>query len=235
MELADALSRLPAKAIPRVLETLHAIRQRATAGEAVKVPLATFHMRGSREFTGWLLDLGKDREADYVLIQLAPGDRSIPDSLSYLSVGDLSAITIHEAACCAHLFSFGRLDGPAWDSSIKREPVQRLELKRRLAAIGEELSGQIGRGVTCEAPWDSLSNDPDTNARIAGLLDDVAANLKDIAASSLGKDALRVVKGLRLIAGEWSALSLKGGVLQIPVTPKPDLRTRDQLRVLLEK
>jgi hypothetical protein len=229
-EQEKALLQLPAKPVSVILEELHAIRQRAAAGEDVIVPLVTLHLHGGRDLPGWIIDLAEDRRGKAVLFH-SPGPdirRPDPDAL-YLDPGHIQAITVHNAGQVAHLLSFGKIKAPPGVP-----PPTKLELRRKLEALGTAVAEATGAALAFEASLEGVADGEPMRA-LLGLAVDASEALKEVARDDLGREGLAKLKRVLVSAAAEPSVTQSGGVLAVrgPVDGKAGL-SRSDLRKGIE-
>jgi hypothetical protein len=225
-ELA-ALRQLPAKGVETVLEELGALRRREKAGEALRIPLVTLHLRTGRDLQGFVLDVVEHRPSSSRLVLLhQPGsDPRRPEyDATYLAASSIEAVTVHDAVS----LSKAPADAPA--------PPSRLELKRQLAALQAELRERLGTPIEVDAQWDSAPDEGEGQRTLADLVSLAGDELRGLAKEALGRDALKAnVQRIRLNVGKTPGVAVSNGTLAIATTASwPDRMTRDNLKRLLE-
>lgn len=207
-------ARDPADVLARAVKVS---RERRAANRPA--PRVTLLLASGREVTGELIDLASTASRAAISLALEPrgplaSDRRTSDVL-YVDVQRIEGVVLHDADDVAAALAPEAML-PAG------EPTGKLQLRRRLAELGAELAGVLGRAPALEADVDAISGVPHGLAALAQLLDQTAAALRQITADDTGRRAVREqVTALRFEVGPPRGVRRDGTILKLAV-PAPD-------------
>lgn len=199
------LSRLPAKHIAAVFEELAARLRRR---EPAPLPRMTLDIGPRTIERCELLATTEDRDAMTLLV--TGGDGYAAMDVTYVPVAAIRAVTIHCTSETLHHLGFGALRVRSGDA-----PPSPLELKRRAAAIGEELA--LGHPIAFSVEAALFAGDGETLADAADLLSNLRTALLTIASDADGKEALSKLERIELSGGRSTSISVEGAVLRVSV------------------
>jgi len=228
------LSKLPVKRIQTILEVLMDLRRRFNNGEDVPTPLTTIYLKSGRSFSGWLLDMAKDRKEQCLLFQIYYENRMAIDyDVVYFHPHSIDTIVIHNIPKMAHLFSFGKIAAP------QKPAPSKLELRRKSKEYARTVSGAIGVKIGYDADWKAMPRGEEVMRSLADLLSDVTGALVEIAKDKFSKEEIaKVLKKVFFGAAEEAEVSLEGDTLKIAsILPSPPDKklSRKDLREAIEK
>ncbi len=211
-----------------VLEELADLHARRAAGEALRVPRVTVHLRTGRDFTGSVLKVGEDRpgRGRHALLHLpGPDPRSVELDALHLPLDAVLAVTVHDAPSLA--------ESPA----ELPPPPTRFALKQRIADLSAWLGDRIGGIVACEISWDAVPESGEPLRALGDLIDHLRAIVDGIAGEPIGREALRSkLRKIWLGVGSHPSVALTDGTLLVTTTSAPAKRMgRDAIRDVLEK
>ncbi len=203
--LEQALGRLEARRLDDILDELGDLARRHRAGEPVRVPLVTLYLNSGAIFTGFILDIEPEPRGGKWLLLHTPGEGSrqpAPDVV-YLHGEHLVALTVHDVA---------EMGKPPADSPVPT----RLELRRKMEQVQNELGSLIGAEIKLEVDWDKVPEDGDALWALDYLLRTAGTVLKEIAADEMGRQALAAkLRMVHLGVGEKAEALLDGGTLSL--------------------
>lgn len=207
-----ALAQLPAKPLATILQTLAAIRQRANRGEAVQMPCTTFHLRSGRDIDGWLLDVRQEKQTTMVLIHANACNQVVHYHVAYVALGDIEAITVHDAATFAPVLSFGQVQRAPGHTS----PTL-MALRRRAEAISgplpvSDLMIELDFGL-------QDTDDDDTRYQFSDGLETLAGILTDMSNDAVGRDALNALAIISLQVGDGLQVQRQHDHIRITLPP----------------
>lgn len=196
-----ALKSWPSRNLEQLLDDLGALGLRWKAGEPVRLPNVTVHLRSGRDVPGWVLDLHADRHGARTLILRSLGDHHAAQlDVAHIPFGAIEAVTVQDIVS---------LDKPPGDVV---EAVTRTELQQRLVDAYEAIAQAVGTPIELELEdgEDNARNEP-----LDWLLKHVRRAIVEVAAEDpRSADSLRgKVKKLRLATGLHHHLVFADGVL----------------------
>jgi hypothetical protein len=220
-----ALVDLPAQSVGRLLESLARLRERRDAGEKIRVPHVTLHLRSGRDVSGFVLKLGTSPGPDVNVLMHAPGsDPRSPDyDAVYVPAASIEAVTVHNAPRQATSPADA---GPA---------PSRLQVKRKVQELADGLSKALGSPVTC-----TLSDDVSEGEPLRGV-EEMLADLSDVlytlAAEELGARALRErLRAVLLTSSAHPAVDASAQLLTVTAAASPVQRmSKEQLKAAIER
>ncbi|HEX4622083.1 MAG TPA: hypothetical protein VH208_11000 [Myxococcaceae bacterium] len=174
-----ALTELPAQSVGRLLESLVRLRERRDAGEKIRVPYVTLHLRSGRDVSGFVLKLGTSPGPDVNVLLHAPGnDGRAPDyDALYAPVSAIEAITVHDVP---RLSTASADAGPA---------PSRLEVRGRIKELSDALSTALGTTIACALGDDVPEGEPMRAVNDTAI--DASELLRGLAGEEAGLQALK--------------------------------------------
>jgi hypothetical protein len=190
------LRELQAKRPERVLEELGELARRTRAGETLRRPRVTLHLKSARDLSGFVLDVGRDGGEAHVLLHTPP-----EWNVAHVSMAHIEAVTVHDVL---------GLSRPPGDSP---PAPSRLELKRRLAGAESSLAVQIGAPISIGLPEEL---EEDHLEPLGALLPVLTEVLECVARDELGRRSLQAkVKRVQLNVGVEPHVTLVGDALTV--------------------
>jgi hypothetical protein len=174
-----ALAELPSQSVGRLLESLVKLRERRDAGEKIRVPYVTLHLRSGRDVSGFVLKLGTSPGPDVNVLLHAPGgDGRAPDyDALYAPVSAIEAVTVHDVP---RLSTAPADAGPA---------PSRLEVRRRIKELADALSTAMGTTIACALGDDVPEGEP--MRAVNETVTDAGELLRALAGEEVGLQALK--------------------------------------------
>jgi hypothetical protein len=190
------LRELTARNPERLLEELGELARRIRAGEGLRRPRVTLHLRSARDLSGFVLDVGREGSTASVLLHTPP-----EWNVAHVPMAAIEAVTVHDVL---------DLSRPPSDAA---PAPSRLELRRRLAGAESTLSVQTGAPMPFTLP-EPL--DEDHLEALGALVPVVTQVLEDVARDETGRTSLVAkVKRIQLAVGDAPHVTLVGDALTI--------------------
>ncbi|MBE2251224.1 MAG: hypothetical protein IAE78_16915 [Myxococcus sp.] len=199
---------LPARSVEDIIAELAAAQVRAARGEPLSPPVVSVHLANGFQATGEIIDILFDqRRGTTLLLHLVGTSRHDRSSdVIYVRADAVAALTVHAAGGHLALLSAGQVSAPSGP------PPTRLEARRLLERLKQQLHEKLGSGVALQAAIDEVPAE-----HLAGLLElgnVVVSALQSVLRDELGQEAVkRQVKQVSLSSGPGFALSLVAGSL----------------------
>jgi hypothetical protein len=190
------LRELTARHPERLLEELAELARRIRAGEALRRPRVTLHLRSARDLSGFVLDVGHEGGMASVLLHTPP-----EWNVAHVPMGSLEAVTVHDVL---------GLSRPPADAP---PAPSRLELRRRLAGAEAQLAVQVGAPIVFTLPeaLEEVDLEP-----LGALVPIVTQVLEDIARDEMGRSSFVArVKRVQLTVGTEPHVTLVGDALTV--------------------
>ena len=229
MGLAELMAQLPAKPVAEMLDLLARCYALSDDPANPRLPLVILHLRSGRDLSGRIIKLEEDpRRARTLLVQTSGLGRA-EDSALYVERDSIEAVTVVEADMYADLLSDGILPPPP--SNVT--PPSRLDVVRDANALAETLAGQRGLRLIPELEGGGVSGEAALSLSIQ--VKEAFAVLSDLAGDAMGKEALSVVKTLKIVNSASADVRLADHCLEISAVlakgragrlSKADLKTR---------
>jgi hypothetical protein len=220
-----ALAELPAQSVGRLLESLVRLRERRDAGEKIRVPYVTLHLRSGRDVSGFVLKLGTSPGPDVNVLMHAPGnDGRAPDyDAVYAPVSAVEAVTVHDVP---RLATAPADAGPA---------PSRLEVRRRIKELEAALSAALGTQIPCTLGDDVPEGEPMRG--VSDTLVEAGEVLRALAGEEMGAKALKErLQSIQFSSSAQPTVELAAGRLTVTAAPTtPQRMSREHLKAAIER
>ncbi|GEN06024.1 hypothetical protein SAMN05443572_102858 [Myxococcus fulvus] len=210
------LRALSARPLVEVLDDLAALQKRELRGEQVRLPRVTLHLRSGRELSGTILALAQLRQDVFVLVRGgAPSRNDAGSDATYVALGSIEALTVHDAA------GFVGTLAPEGLSPLAEPAPTRLGARRLMEAQRKELVALLGGELSWEPAIDKTADGEPLRGLVL-LANAVAGALKATANAELGREAVKAGIQRVIIEGGGRRLGLEGGILHVSAPLEED-------------
>jgi hypothetical protein len=219
------LTDLPAQSVGRLLESLVRLRERRDAGEKLRVPYVTLHLRSGRDVSGFVLKLGTSPGPEVNVLLHAPGsDGRAPDyDALYAPVSAIEAVTVHDVP---RLSTAPADAGPA---------PSRLEVRRRIKELAEALSGALGAPIACTLGDEVPEGEP--MRAVNDTVTDAGEVLRALAGEEMGAKELKErLQSIQFSSSAQPTVELAAGRMTvISATTTVQRMSKEHLRAAIER
>ncbi len=201
------LRALPARSPEQILAVLASASAEQSKREG-NLPVATLHLASGRELTGCVIGLVDQRGVAAVVMQTGSTNRHDPGSdATYVGVGSVAAVTVHDAAAIAELLAGGAL-------RVAEPPPTRLAARRSTQDDLSRLSDALGKQIAYRADVDGTAEGEPMRALTEASRRTVDALLL-VAKDAMGKQALAELREVAIAVGGTPKALHTAGVLQV--------------------
>jgi hypothetical protein len=208
----EAMQRLVARRVEKLLEALAAQVARGRTGEEVPSFNLTLHLAQGHQVQGVLVDY-VPREA-VLLATAREGLLSRTESVTYVDLASVVAVTV---AAPAQLAQVPMLMRPALNREDLLRHGERLAkaLTEQFWPSEELLSGKVMR---FEVEWPGLDDEPGRRA-VEEAMNAVARALRLLGQEKNGRDNIRRIERIQFARGKQMAATLRGETGRMTVDP----------------
>jgi hypothetical protein len=208
-EYESAIMRFPAKPLDDIFRVLNEISQRATAGEDVTAPLITCHL-ASGDVTGCLVDV-EGGSSTIVLCRTDAQGKTATHDVTYVQMGTIRAVTVHDATAYAEGLSFGAIMIPP---GVKLPSA--LDIKRAAKNTADMLTASVGTPITLDVSSIKKGGDETSRYVLQRVIAQTGVALKHTTQSQDGRRAvLAGVKTIQFQEGTQIGASLSNNTLVV--------------------
>lgn len=211
--------KLPPLAVPELVETLVGLERSG------KGPVVTLMLGNGSALQGVVAGFERGSAYSAVTVNGLTGNGRRSSDLTYLSLGSIVAVTVHDAENAAYVEALGK---GKIDLLEGQTPPGKLELSRRAAELGGRLAEKIGGPLAIEVDSAVLA-EPRRMLGAMELLGFFEKAVEDLCAHADGRDALKSkVQAVRIVHGSSAAAQVAAGVLTLasPLDAAPPERFR---------
>ena len=211
MASTELLGKLRARALRPLLEAL--CQAGGADPEGSGAPVLTLHLRSGRDLTGRPIHVAEERGSPGAVVLLRPvgGARGAPTGeVTYVELGAVEGVTVHDAAAAIGPLSGGELEPPP------EGPVPtRLGLGRRCVAMSETLSRALSQPLVVEIDWTGISATPEALYSLGQLIGDAEAALSALIATYGASEIAPKLASLRFHQAMSAQVQRRGDALSV--------------------
>lgn len=198
--------RLPPLAVPELIETLVGLDRSG------KTPVVTLHLTTGSVLQGVVTGMERSAAAAVVTVAGLAGNGRRSGDLTYLALGSIVAVTVHDAENAAYLEGLGKGRVDALDGQT---PPGKLELSRRGAELSGRLAEKIGAQVAVEVD-PSVFAEPKRMLGAMELMGFLEQAVESLCAHADGREALNSkVRTVKIVHGGAANALIASGVLTL--------------------
>ncbi len=208
------LRALPARPTDEVLAALASVS--ADAGKSSEgLPVVTLHLASGRDLTGCVVALGDRRGTTVVVMQTGSSGRHDAGSdATYVALGSIAAVTVHDAASIAEALAGGALH-------TNEPPPTRLAARRSVLEDSGRLSNALGTQIVYRVDIDGTA-DGEPMRSLTEASRRTCSVLIAVAGDDMGRQALAQVREVAVEVGGIANARRNGGTLLVTADNRVD-------------
>ncbi len=190
-----------------LLAAVDLARRKRAGDNGIEPPLLHLILRGGSHLDGYVLDVKRPEGGD-CRIAFWPEDacKSQRDTVAYLAMRDVVVAVLHGK----HRFDETR------EALAAAQPLSSLQLRRKLAELGEELSSALGQQTGIEIDEQDLSDSPEERGRIGRTLAVLVERLASLATDEFSRKTVTgALNSLAVGKHAGPGLSIEEGSLRV--------------------